>query len=387
VLDDAASAITIDGDFEFSNSGGTLFNFKNGTIPRKYTIRWSEASHYGGTILRMPTILSTGIFEGIIEMSQDCQTASIECNASAMTVGAGIMNLTIINNSELTHAIKPWFNGFRFNISYIGKTYGLFSQPVNAGSDNNVYVLNIKQDAPCITYLTSGEYSGVVLGGQINLFNGSSINMNARLVGCLLYASPQTSCTVAAQADSVTIFNDQVKVLQLDGVWQNCSYNRTSTSLCILEGQFYNFQFNTSVGILKITGYVRLVDTTSAVVNGNEFLEVSGKLVGNALQVIQLGQRAPIVISGYIKQLHQFAPAIKSAGAGNTHLLILKNAVIESGSSSPDGIKIDAPDGLELKLYGKSYSNKQIGVNAIVDYLVGNNDDFVVDNNVQVIDA
>jgi hypothetical protein len=211
--------------------------------------------------------------------------------------------------------------------------------------------------------------------------------MNARLVGCLLYASPQTSCTVAAQADSVTIFNDQVKVLQLDGVWQNCSYNRTSTSLCILEGQFYNFQFNTSVGILKITGYVRLVDTTSAVVNGNEFLEVSGKLVGNALQVIQLGQRAPIVISGYIKQLHQFAPAIKSAGAGNTHLLILKNAVIESGSSSPDGIKIDAPDGLELKLYGKSYSNKQIGVNAIVDYLVGNNDDFVVDNNVQVIDA
>jgi hypothetical protein len=383
-LDDANSPITISGDFEFSNSGGTVFNFKNGSIPRKYTIRWSEASHYGGNILRMPAVLSSGIFEGNVEISEDCLTPAIECSDSAMTSGAGIMNLTVINNSHVTFAIKPWFSGFRFNISYIGKTYGLFSHPINAGSDNNVYVLNIKQDAPCITYLTSGECSGSIQGGQINLLNGS-INLNARLTGCLLYASPQTSCKVIAQASNVTIVNDQVKVLQLDGVWENCSYNRTSTSLCILEGQFYNFQINTSVGILKITGYVRLVDTTSAVVTANDYLEVSGKLVANALQVIQLGQRAPVIISGYIKQLGQFAPAIKSANGGYIHTLVLKNAILESGSSSPEGIKIDSPDSIEIKLYGKSYSNKPIGGNAPVTYQVGNADDFIVDTDVSVI--
>jgi hypothetical protein len=385
-LDDAGSAITIDGDFEFSNSGGTIFNFKNGSIPRKYTIRWSEASHYGGAILRMPAVLSSGIFEGNIEISQDCPTPAVECSDSAMTTGAGIMNLTITNNSHVTFAIKPWFSGFRFNIFYIGTTYGLFSQPINAGSDNNVYVLNIKQDAPCITYLTSGECSGSIQGGQINLFNGS-INLNARLTGCLLYASAQTSCKVIAQASNVTIVNDQVKVLMLDGVWQNCSYNRTSTSLCILEGQFYNLQINSSVGILKITGYVRLVDTTSAIVTANDYLEVSGKLVANALQVIQLGQRAPVIISGYIKQLGQFAPAIKSANGGYTHTLILKNAVIESGASSPEGIKIDAPDSIDIKLYGKSYSNKPLGGTGAMNYSVGSADDFIVDLNVDVNDV
>jgi len=383
-LDDTESAITIDGDFEFSNNGGVIFNFKQGTIPRKYTIRWSEASHYGGTILRMPTVLSTGIFEGNIDISQDCLSPAIECGSTAITTGAGIMNLAIINNSQVAFAIKPWFNGFKFNISYIGKTCGLFSQPVNSGSDGNVYVLNIKQDAPCVTYLTSGECCGSIQGGQINLFSGS-INLNARLIGCLLYASPQTSSKVIAQASTVTIVNDQVKVLQLDGVWENCLYSRTSTSLCILEGQFYNLQINTSVGILKITGYVRLVDTTSAIVTANDYLEVSGKLVGNALQVIQLAQRAPVVISGYIKQLGQFAPAIKSANGGYTHSLELKNAVIESGSSSPDGIRVDTPDGIELKLYGKSYSNKAIAGNAPVNYMVGSADDFVVDTDVSVL--
>jgi hypothetical protein len=384
-LDDANSPITIDGDFEFSNSGGIVFKFKDGAIPRKYIVRWSEAFLYGGNIMRMPTVLSTGIFEGNIEIYQECQSVAIECGATAITTGAGVMNLTIINNSELNFAIKPWFTGFRFNISYIGKTYGLFSPPINAGSDNNIYILNIKQEAPCITYLTSGECSGTMQGGQINLFSGSLI-LNARLVGCLLYASPQTSCKVTAQANNVTIFNDQVKVLQLDGAWYNCFYNRTTTSLCILEGQFYNFQFNASVGILKITGYVRLVDTTSAVVNNNDYLEVSGKLVGNALQVIQLGQRAPIVISGYIKQLGQFSPAIKSANGGYTHSLTLKNAVIESGSSSPEGIKVDSPDGIELKLYGKSYSNKPVGGTGAVIYLTGTSDDLVVDTDINVID-
>jgi len=385
-LDDADSAITIDGDFEFSNSGGVIFNFKQGSIPRKYTVRWSEASHYGGTILRMPTVLSTGIFEGKIDISQDCLSSAIECGDIAMTTGAGVMNLTIINNSQGAFAIRPWFNGFKFNISYIGKTHGLFSPPINAGSDSNVYILNIKQDAPCVTYLTSGECSGSIQGGQINLFSGS-INLNARLVGCLLYASPQTSSKVIAQASSVTIVNDQVKILQLDGVWENCLYNRTSTSLCILEGQFYNFQINTSVGILKITGYVRLVDTTSAIVTANDYLEVTGKLVGNAPQVIQLAQRAPVIISGYVKQLGQLAPAIKSASGGYTHLLILKNAVIESGNSSPEGIRVDTPDSIEMKLYGKSYSNKPLAGSAVVTYLVGSVDDFVVDADVSVVNV
>jgi hypothetical protein len=65
---------------------------------------------------------------------------------------------------------------------------------------------------------------------------------------------------------------------------------------------------------------------------------------------------------------------------------MLKNAVIESGSSSPEGIKVDSPDGIELKLYGKNYSNKPIGGNAAVNYLVGSADDFVVDTDINIVD-
>jgi hypothetical protein len=36
--------------------------------------------------------------------------------------------------------------------------------------------------------------------------------------------------------------------------------------------------------------------------------------------------------------------AIKSANGGYTHLLILKNTVIESGSPSSKGIKVDTPE-------------------------------------------
>ena len=51
------------------------------------------------------------------------------------------------------------------------------------------------------------------------------------------------------------------------------------------------------------------------------------------------------------------------------YILILKGAVIESGSSSSDGSRVNAPDGIELTLYiyRKSYSNKPIaGTGAVV---------------------
>jgi hypothetical protein len=386
-LPESALNVTIAGDFDYIiQNGGTVFNFKAGNTLRSYVVRWANAFQSDGVFMKMPTVFSTGIFEGNIEIDTTSSKVAIECRTTAATSGAGVMNLQITNKSLTTFAIKPWFIGFRFNISYTGNNYGLFSQPLNAGSDNNVFVLNIKQADACVTYLTSGEYSGSMLGGQINLFSGS-INMNARLTNCILYTSPQTSSRVTALANNVVIINDQVTVLELHGTWRSCGYSRTASNLCILAGQFYNFQFNSSVGILKITGYVRLVDTTTVPVYANEYLEISGKLVGKAVQVIQLGQRSPVVISGYVKQLEQFAPAIKSAGGGYTHLLILKGAVIESGSSSPDGIRVDAPDGIELKLYGKCYGNKRIAGTGVVTYLVGASDDLVVGVDVNVIDA
>jgi hypothetical protein len=141
-LDDHDSEIAIYGDFDFYIQGGNVFNFKNGTIPRKYTVRWSNAFLSAGTFMRMPTALSSGIFEGNIDIEPTCQYLAIECGDTAPTTGPGVMNLNIVNKSQLNYAIKPWFSGFRFNISYIGTQYGLFSQPIGQGSDGNVFVLN-----------------------------------------------------------------------------------------------------------------------------------------------------------------------------------------------------------------------------------------------------
>jgi len=385
-LEDTSDDVTIDGDFDFYVNGGTVFNFKEGVSLRKYTIRWSNAFHNAGTFMRMPVTLSTGIFEGSIQIDKSCPTVAIECRSTARIYGAGVMNLQIVNNSEFNYAILPWFAGFVFNISYIGTNYGLFTAPINAGAEGNVFTLNIKQGAGCKTFLCSGEYTASVEGGEINLY-GDKINLNARLMNCKLYGNPQSSSKVTAQATNVAIVNDQVTVLKLDGIWKDCSYTRTSTSLCIMEGRFYNLQCNSSVSALKITGYVRLADGTSLIVNGNEYLEITGTLVGNAAQLITLSQTAPIIISGSIKQLNQLAPAIKSANGGYTHSLTLKGAVIEAGASAPGSIQVDLPDGLNLKLYGKSYGNKAIGGTAAVIYQVGANDDFVTDADMNVINV
>ncbi len=384
-LDDAASPITIDGDFEFSNSGGTIFNFKNGTIPRKYIIRWSEASHYGGAIMRMPTVLSTGIFEGNIELSQDCMTAAIECSDSAMTTGAGIMNLTIINNSQLSFAIKPWFSGFRFNISYVGTAFGLFAQPIGTGSDNNLYSLNIKQGVTCTTYLTSGQYSGTIQGGLIFLYQGA-IHLDARLDGCELHVSPDTSSKVIAVANTVSIFNDQPTMLKLDGVWHNSTYDSNTQASCIMAGEFYALQINTSVGQLKITGNVRLKEGTSALVRNTDILEVAGKLIANASEAIQLAENGSVVISGYIKQLDSSGRAISFLSEEYTIPLTLKNAIIQSGSLSQESIFADAPIIVDLRLYGRSYSNKSIGGSSQINYLIGGAGDFVIDSDINIVD-
>lgn len=334
--------------------------------------------------MRMPAVLSSGIFEGNIDIEFGCSTPAIECVETAMTTGAGVMNLIIVNNSHYAHAIKPWFSGFRFNITFIGAEYGLFAQPIGEGADNNVYVLNIKQGITCTTYLTSGEYSGTIQGGLI--FIQGSVNLNARLNACELHISEQTSSKVTAIANGVTIFNDLPKMLKLDGVWHDCIYNSNSQSPCIMEGEFYNLQFNTSVGRLKIAGYVKLIEDNSVLVSNTDTLEVTGKLVGNAPEVIRLAENGEAIISGYVKQLAVDRPAIVFEPEDYTIALTLRNAIIQSGSSSNESILAEAPVRVSLRLYGKNYSNKPIEGSLAVNYLIGSIDEFVVDNDVQVID-
>jgi hypothetical protein len=381
-LEDASSDIVIDGDFEFSHGGETVFKFKDSPTPRRYRIRWSYAFVQAGTLIRMPAVLSTGIFEGTIEIAFGSNVPAIECVETAITTGAGVMNLIIVNNSHYAHAIKPWFSGFRFNISYIGAEYGLFAQPVGGGSDNNIYVLNITQGITCTTYLTSGEYSGTVKGGLI--FIQGSVNLNARLNTCELHISEQTSSKVTAIANGVTIFNDLPKMLKLDGVWHGCIYNSNSQSPCIMEGEFYNLQFNTSAGRLKITGYVRITDDNSILVSNTDTLEVTGKLIGNAPEVIRLAENGEAIISGCVKQLAVDRPAIMFEPDDYTIALTLKNAIIQSGTSSNESILAEAPIRVIISLYGKSYGNRPIAGGAEINYRIGSADDFLVDLNVDV---
>ncbi|MFZ6013809.1 MAG: hypothetical protein ACOYXT_25945 [Bacteroidota bacterium] len=387
-LPDSALDVTVTGDFAFALSGNgvCIFDFKTGNTKRNYNIKWLNAHQSGGAVfMKMPTRgISTGIFEGNIDMETDAILPAIQCRNSEATEGAGVFRLQIHNKSTASQAISPWFSGFMFTVSYQATTYGLFAAPLNAGSDKNEYILNLKQGGPCTTVLGSGNYSLTVDGGTIQLFNGSSLNIKGKFSNCILSAGPQTASNIIADANAVTIINDQVQILKLDGVWRNCSYSKTSQNLCILAGQFYDIQFNTSVGILKLTGYVRLLNTTSLTVNANEYLEVTGKLVGSALQIILLNQRAPVVISGFIKQLGEFSPVLKSSGGGATHLVSLKNAVLEAGASA-SGIQIDAPDGLDLKMYGLSYCNKGIAGTGAINYLVGKTQDFIVDPDVEII--
>jgi len=385
----SALDVSIQGDFDYIiTNGGNVFKFKGAATTQKYVVKWANAYQYSGVFMLMPYSFDGGVFEGNIEIDSASTTPAIKCSSSSSTEGAGVMNLRITNSSTSSYAIIPWFGGFIFNISYQGTYFGLFGAPLNGGgNDKNVYVLNVKQASGCTTYLSNGDYSGSFDGGQVTLFSSANVNINARLVGCTLNAGPATSSKITAQASNVTIINDQVTVLKLDGTWKDCYYTRTSTSLCVLEGQFYNFQFNSSGGILKITGYVRLRDNTSLFVYANEYLEISGKMVGNAQQILKLSQGSPIVISGSIKQLNPDYPAIKTETGGYVHSLTLKNAVIEGGGASASGISIDLPDGLDLKLYGKSYCNKALAGTGPINYIVGTADDFIVDPDVSVIDT
>ncbi len=77
--------------------------------------------------------------------------------------------------------------------------------------------------------------------------------------------------------------------------------SRTSTSLTILNGTFFNFKPQSSVSILRINGYVLLAPEVSLQVNGGETLEVNGKLVGNADMIIFIGQTSSVKISGEVR--------------------------------------------------------------------------------------
>jgi len=387
VLDESLLPVSITGDFDFTvnAAGGGIFKLGKNFSEQSYTIRWSLATQSTGVFMRMPFRISSASFEGNIVIEESSPGGAIVCDPNGCT-GTGTFRLSINNKSTASYAILPYFSGFTFIVDYKGTTFGLFSAPLGAGSDNNKYVLNIKQANPCATVLDTGDYDVSCNGGTLVVFNASKISIKARLNSCTFNAGPGTYVSLLASASNVHIINDQVSCFELKGIWTSCSYSRTSTSLAILSGEFYNLQFLTSAGILKINGYVRLTDDTFLEVDGNEYLEVNGKLIGNiAGGVIKLGQTSPVIITGQVKNLNDVSPILKTAGGGYTHKVVLKNALLHAGVNAMASIEINLPDSIDLKLYGRSYANKAIAGTGAPNYVVGSNVDFVVSADVEVI--
>lgn len=387
VLEDSTWPVMVYGEFEFfSNAAnGGIFRFKKNFVSRSYTIKWLLASIGSGAFMQMPYRIDTGLFEGDIEIQSASPDAAIVCDGNGSS-GTAVFRSTIVNKSDASAAIKPFFSGYTFIVNYQGTKTGLFSQPMGAGSSGNKCILNLSQTNPCTTFLFTGDYDISCTGGSIIIFNGQSVSIKGRLSGCTFRSGPASLVSIRASATSVSIINDQVTCLEIDGVWKDCSYNRTSTHLAVLKGHFINLHFLTSVGILKVNGYVRLVDTTSAAVNANEYLEVNGKLVGNVGGgVIKLSQRSPIVITGQVKNLNAFSPVMQSVGGGWKHLVSLKNCILEAGGSAAASIDVNAPDSIDFKLYGPSYSNKPIAGTGVRQYLVGAETDLLVDSDTEVI--
>jgi len=334
------------------------------------------------SFLNMPVSLSTGLFEGNIILRNTSTRPAITCDPNGCN-GAGTIRCSIFNASNYTYAITPLFVGFTLAINFLSSGKGLFSAPAGASSAANKGTLTINQPADADSFLFDGDFDISVVGGIIETMNGSVISLKGNIRDCEFRARPQTFIAAYLTARNIKILNDQVYTLQLDGMYHTCEYIRTSTSLTILNGTFFNFKPQSSVSILRINGYVLLAPEVSLQINGGETLEVNGKLVGNADTVIFIGQTSNVTVTGQVVNHKDAGVVIKSGNAGYDLNVHLKNAVLQAGQSAVCSMFIQSNDSLKLKIYGQSVANKPIQGN--ITFVVGSASDLTIDIDVEVI--
>jgi hypothetical protein len=384
---DSNLPVRIDGEFDFdldANAGG-VFNFtKPGQTPRQYVIRWRTVSQAKGIFLRMPLLLTAGTFEGHIEMMSSADQPGIVCDGNGCT-GNGRMNLIINNNSLTAGAIAPHFNGFSFKVDYSSNVMGLFTPPINNTFDPNIYSLKINQGASAITYITTGNYDISLTGGTLAIMGGARVALKGLLKNCTLHAGPATDTDAQCVADSVAILNDQVTLLILDGIWRSCTYNRTSTNPVVLKGNFFNFTFLGSPGMMTITGRVELTAGNYISGEGFHYVDVLGTLIGDAASLFIFGLDYKVLISGRLKNLNPDGQLFTTAHIGNVYTLILDGAIMEAGSSALEAMTVFIEDTVSLLMYGRSYINKPIGGPGTINYSVGDAADLIVNAQVLVL--
>jgi hypothetical protein len=306
---------------------------------------------------------------------------AITCDGNGCD-GAGTIRCSVFNDSSLTYAITPLFVGFTLMISFFSNGKGLFSAPAGASSTANKGILTINQPATADTYLFDGDFDISVVGGIVETAIGSLISLKGNMRDCEFRARPQTFIAAYLTARNIKLLNDQVHTLQLDGMYHTCEYIRTSTSLTILNGTFFNFKPQSTVSLLRINGYVLLAPETSLQVISGETLEVNGKLVGNADKIIWIGQTSSVKISGEVRNHKDAGVVIQSGNGGYALNLHLKNAVLQAALNAPYSILVQPNDSLTLKAYGQSVASKPIQGN--ISFTVGSVDDLVIDADAEI---
>lgn len=384
---DSNLPVCIDGEFDFdlnANAGG-IFDFaKSNQVPREYTVRWRNVKQAKGRSVKMPLLLTTGIFEGSIEMTPDADQSGIVCDANGCT-GNGKMRLTIDNKSLTVGAIAPRFNGFSFEIDYSSDAMGLFTLPVNTAFEPNIYTLKINQSVSAITYIATGDYNVIVTGGTLVLTQGAKVTLKGMLRNCTLHAGPASDTAAQCVADTVAILNDQVTLLMLDGIWRNCTYNRTSTNPVILKGNFFGFTFLGSPGMMTITGRVELTPGNYISGEGLQYVDLQGILIGNAPTLFIFGFDYKVLISGRLKNLFPDGQLFTTAHIGVTYTLVLNSAVMEAGQNVSQAITIEVEDTINIIVYGKSFINKPVAGPGTANFPVGDTGDLVVNSQVVVL--
>jgi hypothetical protein len=386
-ITDSILPVRIDGEFDFdldANAGG-IFNFaKSGQVPREYSIRWRTVAQAKGSFMKMPLLLTTGIFEGQIEMRSNADQSSIVCDANGCS-GNGKMTLVINNRSLTASAIAPRFKGFSFELDYISDVMGLFSPPVNNTFDANIYTLKITQPVGAITYISTGDCDVILTGGTLVVTQGDKVTIKGILRNCTFHAGPASDVAAQCVADTVAILNDQVTLLILDGIWRNCTYSRTSTNPVILKGNFFAFAFLSSPGMMTITGRVELTPDNYIAGEGLQYVDLQGTLIGNAATLFIFGLDYKVLISGRLKNLNPNGQLFTTAHVGIVYSLILNGAVMEAGASALHAMNVFIEDTVALTMYGRSYTNKPIGGDGTVCYSVGSAADLIIDPNVRVL--
>jgi|GEM_PF-5150286 len=384
-LDDSAEPVVIDGEFTFRLQAlnSSIFKFSTKPTARKYFVRWRNCVQQDGTFMHAPLNIDGGVFEGRIDLEAASLYPAIKCNEGAPSAGTALMKLVVRNLSLSNYATIPNFQGFTFDINFYGTTYGLFGPTTVPTTGHNHYNLTIRQGAPCHTYLQGGSYDISIEGGAVHVVADSRVDMRGYMKNCVLVAHENSSSSINLNAVGSYIINDKVAILRIGGTWKTTQFFKTGPGLCILEGHFDGMQFNSSCGILKITGVVSLTPTTSIQVDEPDQLTITGKLFGNSVQLLLLNGSPHTFISGILKQKGEYSIAIKGTGSGKASVLSLNNAIIEVGANALSCIEVNNPDSLTLKLFGGSHTNKPLQV-ANLTYALGRNNQIIVSSQVTI---